>query len=65
MMRLVFLLYAEEQRLLPVSSDLYATAYSVTSLHYQLDAEQNLYGDEIGDRRAILSTRSYPLCTRC
>ena len=33
MMRLVFLLYAEEQRLLPVSSDLYATAYSVTSLH--------------------------------
>jgi hypothetical protein len=51
MMRLVFLLYAEEQRLLPVSSDLYATAYSVTSLHNQLDAEQNLYGDEIGDRR--------------
>ena len=52
MMRLVFLLYAEEQRLLPVSSDLYATAYSVTSLYHQLDAEQNLYGDEIGDRRA-------------
>ena len=52
MMRLVFLLYAEEQWLLPVSSDLYATAYSVTSLHHQLDAEQNLYGDEIGDRRA-------------
>ena len=52
MMRLVFLLYAEEQRLLPVSSDLYATAYSVTSLHQQLDAEQNLHGDEIGDRRA-------------
>ena len=52
MMRLVFLLYAEEQRLLPVSSDLYATAYSVTSLHHQLDGEQNLYGDEIGDRRA-------------
>jgi len=52
MMRLVFLLYAEEQRLLPVASDLYATAYSVTNLHHQLDAEQNLYGDEIGDRRA-------------
>jgi hypothetical protein len=52
MMRLVFLLYAEEQRLLPVSSDLYATAYSVTNLHHQLDAEQNLCGDEIGDRRA-------------
>jgi len=52
MMRLVFLLYAEEQRLLPVSSDLYATAYSVAGLHDQLDAEQNLYGDEVGDRRA-------------
>ena len=24
----------------------------MTSLHHQLDAEQNLYGDEIGDRRA-------------
>jgi hypothetical protein len=52
MMRLVFLLYAEEQRLLPVSSELYATAYSVTGLHDQLDAERNLYGDELGDRRA-------------
>jgi hypothetical protein len=52
MMRLVFLLYAEEQRLLPVAADLYATAYSVSGLHTQLDAEQNLYGEEVGDRRA-------------
>jgi hypothetical protein len=52
MMRLVFLLYAEEQRLLPVASDLYATAYSVAGLHDQLATERNLYGDEIGDRRA-------------
>ena len=52
MMRLVFLLYAEEQRLLPVNSDLYATAYSVGGLHDQLDAERTLYGDEVGDRRA-------------
>ena len=52
MMRLVFLLYAEEQRLLPVSSDLYSTAYSVSGLHDQLDAEQNLHGEEVGDRRA-------------
>jgi hypothetical protein len=51
MMRLVFLLYVEEQRLLPVSSELYATAYSVTGLHDQLDAERSLYGDEVGDRR--------------
>jgi hypothetical protein len=52
MMRLVFLLYAEEQRLLPVTADLYASAYSVIGLHDQLDAEQNRYGEEIGDRRA-------------
>jgi hypothetical protein len=52
MMRLVFLLYAEEQRLLPVTADIYATAYSVAGLHDLLDAEQNLYGDEVGDRRA-------------
>jgi hypothetical protein len=52
MMRLVFLLYAEDQRLLPVAADLYATAYSVNGLHSQLDAEQNLYGEEVGDRRA-------------
>ena len=52
MMRLVFLLYAEEQRLLPVASDLYASAYSVSGLYGQLDAEHSLYGDEVGDRRA-------------
>ena len=52
MMRLVFLLYAEEQRLLPVDSELYVTAYSVAGLHSQLDAEQNLHGEEVGDRRA-------------
>ena len=32
MMRLVFLFYAEEHRLLPVDSDLYAGSYSVTTL---------------------------------
>ena len=52
MMRLVFLLYAEEQRLLPVQSDLYASSYSVSALYDQLQAERNLYGDEVGDRRA-------------
>jgi hypothetical protein len=52
MMRLVFLLYAEEQRLLPVTSDLYASAYSVTGLYDQLAADRNLYGDEVADRRS-------------
>ena len=33
MMRLVFLLYAEERKLLPVDSDLYADSYSVTALY--------------------------------
>jgi hypothetical protein len=52
MMRLVFLLYAEELRLMPVDSDLYASAYSVSALHDQLQAERNLYGDEVADRHA-------------
>lgn len=52
MMRLVFLLYAEELRLMPVDSDLYASAYSVSALHDQLAAERNLYGNEIADRRS-------------
>jgi hypothetical protein len=45
MMRLVFLFYAEEHRLLPVDSDLYASSYSVTNLYDQLQEERNLNGD--------------------
>ena len=52
MMRLVFLLYAEERRLLPVDSDLYADSYSVTSLYDQLQAERNLNGDQVAGLRA-------------
>ena len=52
MMRLVFLLYAEERRLLPVDSDLYADSYSVMSLYDQLQAERNLYGDQVAGLRA-------------
>ncbi len=52
MMRLVFLLYAQEQRLLPVTSELDASACSVTGLHDQLDAQQSQHGQEIGGRPA-------------
>jgi hypothetical protein len=52
MMRLVFLLYAEERKLLPVDSDLYADSYSVTALFDQLQAERSLYGDQVAGLRA-------------
>ncbi|MEU8314575.1 MULTISPECIES: Eco57I restriction-modification methylase domain-containing protein [unclassified Micromonospora] len=51
LMRLVFLLYAEEQRLLPVVDPLYAQAYAAATLHGQLGALRDLHGDEVGDRR--------------
>ncbi|MFD6731146.1 Eco57I restriction-modification methylase domain-containing protein [Micromonospora aurantiaca] len=51
LMRLVFLLYAEEQRLLPVADPLYAQAYAASTLHGQLGALRDLHGDEVGDRR--------------
>jgi hypothetical protein len=52
MMRLVFLLYAEERRLLPVDSELYVTSYSVAALYDQLLAERSLHSDDVADRRA-------------
>lgn len=51
LMRLVFLLYAEEQRLLP-TDDLYADYYSVSRLHDQLTADRDQLGEEVVDRRA-------------
>ena len=50
-MRLVFLLYAEEQRLLP-TDDLYADHYSVSRLHDQLTVDRDQLGEEVVDRRA-------------
>ncbi|CAM5350175.1 hypothetical protein SALBM135S_09234 [Streptomyces alboniger] len=52
MMRLVFLLYAEEQRLLPADEPLYSKSYAVGPLHDELDADRSLHGGELGDRRA-------------
>ncbi|WP_217140445.1 Eco57I restriction-modification methylase domain-containing protein [Streptomyces sp. AC627_RSS907] len=50
MMRLVFLLYAEEQRLLPAGEELYGASYAVGPLHDELAKAQSLHGGELGDR---------------
>ncbi|WJK33485.1 DNA methyltransferase [Solwaraspora sp. WMMA2065] len=52
LMRLVFLLYAEEQRLLPLGDPLYQEAYAATTLHAQLSLARDLYSEEVTDRRA-------------
>ena len=52
MMRLVFLLYAEEHELLPVQSELYADSYSVSALYDQLQAERYLHGNQVAGLRA-------------
>ncbi|QFY07941.1 hypothetical protein GBF35_15745 [Nonomuraea phyllanthi] len=45
MMRIVFLLYAEEQNLLPSGDELYANSYSVTKLHDRLDQDDAAIAD--------------------
>ncbi|MGA5766541.1 Eco57I restriction-modification methylase domain-containing protein [Streptomyces pseudogriseolus] len=52
MMRLVFLLYAEEQRLLPAGDELYDASYAVGPLHEELRTARRLHGGELGDRSA-------------
>lgn len=51
MMRLVFLLYAEERDLLPLSEPLYADCYAVSTLREQLDEQAAMEGDEPLERR--------------
>jgi hypothetical protein len=46
MMRVVFLLFAEERRLLPSDDNLYVTAYSVGHLVDQLDQQASLAGEQ-------------------
>ncbi|MGY1453481.1 Eco57I restriction-modification methylase domain-containing protein [Streptomyces sp. SS8] len=57
MMRLVFLLYAEEQRLLPAGDGLYDDSYAVSPLLDALEEQQSRHGDELGDRRAAVWPR--------
>ncbi|XVQ86424.1 Eco57I restriction-modification methylase domain-containing protein [Microbispora siamensis] len=51
MMRLVFLLYAEDQRLLPVDAELYASSYSVGGLFDELEEAESRHGEVVVDRR--------------
>lgn len=52
MMRLVFLLYAEERHLLPLGDPLYDTNYAASTLREQLRAEADIVGDEPLELRA-------------
>jgi len=52
MMRLVFLLYAEERDLLPIGDPTYAAYYAVSTLRDQLEADAIRLGDEPLERRA-------------
>ncbi|MEV4251565.1 type IIL restriction-modification enzyme MmeI [Spirillospora sp. NPDC049652] len=51
LMRLVFLLYAEEQELLP-TDELYQLSYGVAALYDRLRRESDQHGEEVGDRRS-------------
>jgi hypothetical protein len=46
LMRLVFLLYAEERGLLPLDDDTYATTYAVSTLHSELEERRRDQGGE-------------------
>lgn len=52
MMRLVFLLYAEERDLLPIGDPIYAQNYAISTLREQLEADAVRLGDEPLERRA-------------
>ncbi len=52
MMRLVFMLYAEERDLLPIGDPIYAEYYAVSTLRDQLEADAIRLGDEPLERRA-------------
>ena len=50
LMRMVFVLFAEERGLLPMENDLYASSYSLTRLYSQLLEERGRFGDGLDDR---------------
>lgn len=51
MMRIVFLLFAEDRRLLPSDDDLYVSAYSVSRLVEQLRGQARLAGEQALEHR--------------
>ncbi len=50
MMRLVFLLYAEERKLLPVNEKLYYQHYAISNIADQLSAERDQFTEDILER---------------
>ncbi|PSL56580.1 hypothetical protein B0I31_103333 [Saccharothrix carnea] len=52
LMRLVFLLYAEQRELLPIKDPVYHDGYAVTALYEQLAEDRDRHGEEVGDRRS-------------
>ncbi len=52
MMRLVFLLCAEERKLFPLDDDLYNQSYAASTLHAQLQEEADRFGEEPLERRS-------------
>ncbi|MDP8999915.1 MAG: BREX-1 system adenine-specific DNA-methyltransferase PglX, partial [Myxococcota bacterium] len=50
LMRMVFVLFAEERGLLPMERDLYASSYSLTKLYAQLLEDRDRFGDGLDDR---------------
>ncbi|MEW1959568.1 DNA methyltransferase [Kineococcus sp. NPDC059986] len=51
MMRIVFLLFAEDRRLLPSDDDLYVSAYSVARLADQLQGQADVLGEQSLENR--------------
>lgn len=52
MMRMVFLLFAEERDLLPLDDEFYARSYALGTLRESLQAERDQFGDEPLERRS-------------
>jgi hypothetical protein len=50
LLRMVFVLFAEERRLLPLDAELYRDSYALTSLHAQLQAAHAALGDRLDAR---------------
>ncbi|MFC1467802.1 Eco57I restriction-modification methylase domain-containing protein [Verrucomicrobiota bacterium] len=57
MMRLVFVLCAEERGLLLLGDSIYDQYYAISTLRGQLDEERHLHGDEVLERRHDAWTR--------
>lgn len=57
MMRMVFLLFAEERGLLPLDDEFYARSYALSTLRDNLQTERDLHGDEPLERRSAAWSR--------